>query len=54
MLWWNRACNETVRARNRAYLQLRKSPVEGHVIEYKRHRAESKVIKGAKQLLYGV
>lgn len=46
--WWNQACNEAVRARNRAYRQLRGSPVESHVIEYKRLRAEAKkVIKWA-------
>lgn len=30
--WWNKACNEAVRARNRAYRQLRKSSVECHSI----------------------
>lgn len=48
--WWNKTCNEAVRARNIAYRQLRKSPVEEHVIVYKRLRARARrVIKEAKK-----
>ncbi len=41
--WWDKACNEAVRARKRAFRQLRKSPTEGLAIEY---------IKGVKKEIW--
>lgn len=48
--WWNKVCNEAIRARNQAYRSLRKSPMESIAMEYKRLRAKARrVVKGAKR-----